>query len=101
MSPPIKAQAEPPSDETFAADLRGFGPLGIVAILVIVASQFVAPLSAALVLLWAWRSHTPWREIGYVRPKSWTGTLAVRIAFGVAFKFLMKAILMPLLGAGA
>ena len=101
MSPPIKAQAEPPSDETFAADLRGFGPLGIVAILVIVASHFVAPLSAALVLLWAWRSHTPWREIGYVRPKSWTGTLAVGIAFGVAFKFLMKAIVMPLLGAGA
>jgi membrane protease YdiL (CAAX protease family) len=100
-TPPIEARAEPPSDDLFAADLRGFGPLGIVAILVIFASQFLAPLSAVLVLLWAWRSHTPWREIGYVRPKSWTGTLAVGIAFGVAFKFLMKAIVMPLLGADA
>ena len=59
------------------------------------------PLSAMLVLVWAWRSHTPWREIGYVRPKSWLGTLAVGILFGCAFKLLMKAIVMPLLGAPA
>ena len=50
-------------------------------------------------LLWAWRSHTPWREIGYVRPTSWMRTVATGIAFGVAFKLLMKAIVMPLLGA--
>ena len=43
--------------------------------------------------------QTPWREIGYVRPKSWVGTLAVGIFFGVGFKVLMKAIVMPLLGA--
>ena len=59
----------------------------------------VLPLSAILVLVWAWRSHTPWREIGYVRPESWPRTVAVGIAFGIAFKFLMKAIVMPLLGA--
>jgi membrane protease YdiL (CAAX protease family) len=52
-----------------------------------------------LVLMWAWRSHTPWREIGYVRPRSWIGSLAVGIAFGIAFKLLMKAVVMPLLGA--
>ena len=52
-----------------------------------------------LVLLWAWRSHTPWREIGYVRPKSWIGDAAIGIVFGCAFKLLMKAIVMPLLGA--
>ena len=50
-------------------------------------------------LVWAWRSHTPWREIGYVRPKSWLGSLAVGIVFGCAFKLLMKVIVMPLLGA--
>jgi uncharacterized protein len=82
-----------------AARLRGFGPLGILAILVILASNVLKPLSAILVLLWAWRSRTPWREIGYVRPKSWIITVAIGIVFGVAFKFLMKAIVMPFLGA--
>jgi membrane protease YdiL (CAAX protease family) len=88
------------SGDRVAADLRGFGPLGIFAILVILASNFlVAPLNAILVLAWAQLSRTPWREIGYVRPRSWIGTLAVGIVFGVAFKFLMKALVMPLLGA--
>ena len=59
----------------------------------------MCPLSAILVLVWARWSRTPWREIGYVRPKSWTRDLAVGIAFGIAFKFLMKAIVMPLLGS--
>jgi uncharacterized protein len=91
---------QPPHDR-FAEGLRGFGPLGILAILVILFAgnyPFV-PLSAILVLVWAWRSRTPWREIGYVRPKSWIVSLAVGIPFGIAFKFLMKAIVMPLLGA--
>jgi membrane protease YdiL (CAAX protease family) len=82
-----------------AAGLRGFGPLGITAFLVIAAGQLLAPLSAVLVLIWAKRSRTPWHEIGYVRPRSWLGGLVVGIAFGIAFKFLMKAIVMPLLGA--
>jgi hypothetical protein len=41
----------PPQDR-FAAELRGFGPLGILAVLVIVAGQIVAPLGALLVLVW-------------------------------------------------
>jgi uncharacterized protein len=98
-SAPVEARSEPPSDDPFAANLRGFGPLGILAILVIIAGQVVAPLSAVLILVWAWRSHTPWREIGYVRSNSWTRTVAVGIVFGSAFKFVMKAIVMPLLGA--
>ena len=57
------------------------------------------PLSGILVLVWAWRSGTPWHEIGYVRPKSWIMDLAVGIGFGIVFKFLMKAVVMPLLGA--
>ena len=88
-------------DDRVAARLRGFGPLGLLAILGIVLTSVIKPLSAILVLLWAWRSHTPWREIGYVRPRSWIGTLAAGIVFGCAFKLLMKAIVMPLLGAPA
>ena len=87
-------------DDRLAVQLRGFGPVGILAILIIFAGNLlVIPLGGLLVLLWAWRSHTPWREIGYVRPKSWVRTVAIGIAFGVAFKLLMKAIVMPLLGA--
>ena len=98
--PPVEARTAPLSDDRVAAGLRGFGPLGILAILIILAANLVvAPLSAVLVLVWAWQSRTPWREIGYVRPDSWTGSLATGIAFGIAFKFLMKAIVMPLLGA--
>ena len=101
----MEAGAALPSDDPLAAGLRGFGPLGIVAILIIVfsgnvlAGNVVVPLGAALVLVWAWYSRTPWREIGYAQPKSWIGTLAVGLAFGIALKFLMKAIVMPLLGA--
>lgn len=91
-----------PSDDRVAAALRGFGPLGIFAILVILAGNvFAAPLGAVLALLWAKESRTPWREIGYVRPRSWVGTVAAGIAFGVFFKLLMKMMVMPLLGAPA
>jgi membrane protease YdiL (CAAX protease family) len=34
-----------------------------------------------------------------VRPKSWIGAVVVGLVFGAAFKILMKAIVMPLLGA--
>lgn len=67
--------------------------------LIIVAGQLLAPLSAVLVLIWAKLSRTPWREIGYVRPRSWLGGLVIGVTLGIAFKFLMKAIVMPLLGA--
>ena len=87
-------------DDRLAARLRGFGPVGILAMAVIVAGNLVlAPLGAVLALVWTQRSGTPWREIGYVRPKSWMVGLAVGLVFGSAFKLLMKAIVMPLLGA--
>jgi uncharacterized protein len=89
-----------PRDDQLAARLRGFGPLGLLAILVVLfADVVVKPLSAVLVLVWTWRSHTPWREIGYVRPRTWIGSLTIGVLFGVAFKLLMKAVVMPLLGA--
>lgn len=88
------------TDNGVAAALRGFGPLGILAILVVLAGNLlVVPLSAILVLVWARWSGTPWREIGYVRPASWGRDLAIGVVFGVAFKVAMKAIVMPLLGA--
>jgi membrane protease YdiL (CAAX protease family) len=96
---PGEARAAIPADDRFAKALRGFGPLGLLAIGVITAGQIVAPLSAVLVLVWARRSRTPWREIGYVRPRTWIGASAGGIGFGIAFKFLMKMIVMPLLGA--
>lgn len=89
-------------DERLAARLRGFGPLGILSILIILAGNFLfLPLSAILVLLWAWLSRTPWREIGFGRPKSRLGTIGIGIVFGAAFKLVMKALVMPLLGAPA
>jgi membrane protease YdiL (CAAX protease family) len=95
-----EAGAAAPLDDPLAAELRGFGPLGILSILVILAGNSVFhPLSAVLALAWAHRSRTPWREIGYVRPRSWPRSLAIGLVFGIAFKFLMKAIVMPLLGA--
>jgi uncharacterized protein len=97
---PIETRVAVPADDRFAAGLRGFGPLGLLAILVIAASTLAPlPLTPVLVLLWAKWSRTPWREIGYVRPKSWIGSFVIGIVFGSAFKVLMKALVMPLLGA--
>ena len=89
-----------PADDRFAAALRGFGPIGIAAIVVIFLGNAVfLPFSAILAVVWAWRSRTPWRELGYVRPKSWIASTAIGIVFGCALKLLMKSIVMPLLGA--
>ena len=93
---------DPPFDasDRVAARLRGFGPVGILAILIILgANELFVPLSAILVLIWVRLSRTPWREIGFVRPRSWIGSVIIGIVFGVALKFAMKAIVMPLLGA--
>jgi len=98
---PIEARAAPPTDDPVAAGLRGFGPLGILAILVVLlaGNYLYLPLNAVIALIWVWRSRTPWRDVGYVRPKSWIRTMIAGVAFGMAFKFLMKMIVMPLLGA--
>ena len=92
-----------PSDTALA--LRRFGPLGILAIvLILVAGNLtpggvVIPAGGLLVLLWVRLSATPWREIGYVRPKSWAADVLLGLALGVALKFLTKAVVLPLLGA--
>jgi membrane protease YdiL (CAAX protease family) len=79
--------------------MRGFGPLGLLAILVILAAGvFAGPLGAALlVLLWRWLSKTPWAELGYVRPS--LKSILIAIPAGILFKLAMKSVVMPLLGA--
>src|ERR1051326_8454479 len=74
----------------------GFGPLGILAMLVIllVGNGLVVPVAALLVLAWVRVTHTPWRDIGYVRPRSRTLTVAGGIVAGIAFKLLMKAVVL-------
>jgi membrane protease YdiL (CAAX protease family) len=86
----------------FAERLRGFGPIGLLAVLIILAGNLiVVPLSAVLVLLWAHLSRTPVRTLGFAAPQSWTRTFAIGIASGFALKLVMKAVVMPLLGAPA
>jgi membrane protease YdiL (CAAX protease family) len=51
------------------------------------------------VLAWVQASETPWQDIGFVRPKSWLRTVAIGLLFGALFKLVMKAVVMPLLGA--
>jgi uncharacterized protein len=97
--PPEQASASP-ADDRFAAALRGFGLLGILAIVLVLAgNELFVPLSAILVLVWVRLSRTPWREIGYARPRSWISSILIGVTFGVALKFVMKALVMPLLDA--
>jgi uncharacterized protein len=99
----MTADAPAPSqswEKQLAARLRGFGPLGLLAILfILLAHLYFVPLAALMVLVWTRLSRTPWRHIGYVRPKSWGRTLTIGLFFGIAFKLLMKSVVMPLLGA--
>jgi membrane protease YdiL (CAAX protease family) len=88
--------------DPFAKALRGFGPVGLLAILVVALGNLLfVPLSALLVLAWAWRSGVPWRDIGLAPPRSWAAPILVGLVFGAAFKLAMKALVMPLLGAPA
>ena len=83
-----------------AARLRGFGPAGLLAIAAILAADVIGkPMSAVAVLLWARASDTPLRELGFTPPRSWARSIPVAIAIGIALKLLMKAVVMPLLGA--
>lgn len=82
--------------------LRTFGPIGIAAIFVILAGAIGGPLvSSLLVLLWTWLSRTPWRDLGFVRPRNWATTIGIGIVLGIALKLAMKSVVMPLLGAPA
>lgn len=93
-------------NDALARRLRGFGPIGILSFLLIVLTgniifdnMIVLPIGAILALVWRWRSGTPWSEIGYKRPRNWWLTVISGLAIGCAFKFAMKIIVMPVLGA--
>jgi hypothetical protein len=102
---PVKRLTASSKENRLARDLRGFGSAGIFALLTILLTgsieinRIVVPFGALLVLLWVRLSHTPWSKIGYVRPKNWVKTIIFGLASGIAFKFLTKAVIMPLLGA--
>jgi membrane protease YdiL (CAAX protease family) len=83
-----------------ASRLRGFGPIGLLAIVVIILADVVAkPLSALAVLAWARHSSTPLRDLGFVRPRSWLGAFVIGGTIGVVLKLVLKALVMPMLGA--
>jgi membrane protease YdiL (CAAX protease family) len=82
--------------------LRGFGPLGLLAVAVILSGNFLfVPLSALLALAWAHRSRTPWPTLGLVRPGSWVKDLIFGLVLGALFKLALKSLVMPLLGTPA
>jgi membrane protease YdiL (CAAX protease family) len=87
-----------PATDQLSRSLKEFGPIGIVTLLVILllGSGWFRGL---LVLIWANFSRTPFRELGFVRPKNWPITLLSGIVLGAFFKIMMKAVVMPLLGA--
>jgi membrane protease YdiL (CAAX protease family) len=86
--------------QNLAARLRGFGPVGMLGMAIILAGAlFNGLVAATLVLLWVVLSKTPWRDIGYVRPRNYAVTIAGAVAFGTSLKLLLKAVVMPLLGA--
>jgi membrane protease YdiL (CAAX protease family) len=97
VSPPDNSLT--PQEDGFAAELRGFGPVGLLAFLGVLGANLLPLLGPMLVLVWRALSDTPWREIGYVRPRSWARTALGGILFGIALKLLMKSVVMPFLGA--
>jgi len=94
---------EPPlAKRDLRGQLGGFGPAGIAAFgIIMLVSLSLAPIGGLLILLWAWLSRTPLKNLGLVRPKSWIADILFGVALGLALKFAMKAVVLPLLGAPA
>ena len=92
-------------NDQFAKELRGFGLVGILAMMIILLTgnifigNIVIPVGAVLVFLWARLSKTPLQLLGFTRPTNILITIVVVFAFGVAFKLFMKSVVMPLFGA--
>ena len=88
------------ADDSFAAALRGFGPTGILAsLLVLTTAAVLGPLKSLPVLAWAALSRTPWSAIGFVRPRSWLVTIATGVVAGAGCKLALKAVVLPPMGA--
>jgi membrane protease YdiL (CAAX protease family) len=88
--------------ERVAKGLRGFGPLGLAAIAVVVGGSLVEPaLGALLAVAWAAASGTGLRALGLRRPKRIVASIVFGVVFGAALKLFLKSLVMPLLGAPA
>jgi membrane protease YdiL (CAAX protease family) len=87
-----------PANDSLSRSLKGSGPIGIVSLLVIL---LIRPgwFAGLLALAWAKLSRTPFRELGFIRPTNLLITLLSGTLLGVVFKIMMKAIVMPPLGA--
>jgi membrane protease YdiL (CAAX protease family) len=91
-----------PAAADLASQLRGFGPLGILAIVIVLTAALGGPLvTMPVILLWAWLSRTPAEALGFARPRSWPLTIGSGVAAGVLLKLVAKSLVMPLLGAPA
>jgi len=85
---------------TLAERSRGFGPVGLLTWLVLLLGDILLiPLRGLLVLAWARWTETPWRDLGFVRPRSWVRTVVVGVVAGFLLKLFMKSVAMPLMGA--
>lgn len=73
----------------------------LLATLAVLVAAVVPPFGAVAALLWARWSHTPLTQLGFGRPASWLWTVLGGLALGVALKLVLKAIVLPLLGASA
>lgn len=85
------------------ARLAGSGPLGAFAfVVVLLGTILLSPIiGSVLVLIWAWQARVPFAEIGFVRPPSWLRSVLYGVLLGVGLKLVMKALVLPLLGAEA
>src|SRR5215831_18983485 len=91
------------ADNDLSTSLRRFGIVGILFTITVIMignvmlpNMIMLPVGALLVIIWVRITETPWREIGYVKPKNWIAMVVTGIILGVTFKFLMKAIVTPL-----
>ncbi|HEX4822955.1 MAG TPA: CPBP family intramembrane glutamic endopeptidase [Candidatus Polarisedimenticolaceae bacterium] len=86
-------------EDRLAEKLRGFGPLGSAASLVVLLfGPVLEPFNLLPALAWIHYSKTPWSDLGLARPKSWLTTIAGGALFGAGLKLLFKSVVMPLFG---
>ena len=87
--------------ESLAARLRGFGPIGVLAIaaILLLGNWGPVPAGGLLVLLWAHLTETPLRALGFAVPRNWPRTLLLAAVAGIVLKLALKAIAMPLVAA--
>ena len=87
----VNAAVDAEPGRRLGARLRGFGPVGIVSMILIVLAGNI--IGAALTLVWAWLSRTPWRELGFVRSRNWARDIALGVTAGILLKLLMKLLI--------